>query len=107
MDGGRFAPGFARSGLGRGPARAARELVEERELNALQIFGNQAIFGRRPEAKRVLFVQHMSKNPPPFPLEGAFFVAWRGGFCRLTTATKGGIPGSPHLDQIETKDDAQ
>jgi hypothetical protein len=49
----------------------------------------------------------MFKNPPAFPLEDAFFVAWRGSFCRLTTATEGGIPGSPHLDQIDTKDDAQ
>ena len=104
---GRFARGFARSGLGREPARAARELVEERELNALRIFENPAFFGRGPRPKRVLFVQHMAKNPPPFPLEGAFFVAWRGSFCRLTTATEGGIPGSPHLDQIDTKYDAQ
>jgi hypothetical protein len=107
MDAGRFARGFARPGLGREPARAAREPVGERELNALEILENQAIPKYRREPKRVLFVQHMSKNPPAFPLEGAFFVAWRGGFCRLTTATEGGIPGSPHLDQIDTKDDAQ
>jgi hypothetical protein len=107
MDGGRFSRGFARSGLGRGPTRAAREVVEGCELNALQTLKNPAVFGHRPKPKRVLFVQHMFKNPPPFPLEGAFFVAWRGSFCRLTTATKGGIPGSPHLDQIDAKDDAQ
>jgi len=94
-------------GLVRVPARAARVVVGERELNALQILENPAIFRRRARPKRVLFVQHMAKNPPPFPLEGAFFVAWRGSFCRLTTATEGGIPGSPHLDQIDTKDDAQ
>jgi hypothetical protein len=104
---GRFARAFARSGLAREPARAARALLGEHELNALQTFENPAIFGRRARPKRVLFVQHMAKNPPPFLLEGAFFVAWRGSFCRLTTATEGGIPGSPHLDQIDTKDDAQ
>ena len=65
---GRFARGFARSGLGREPARAARELVEERELNALQTLENPAIFGRRREAQKSAFCATHGQKPATVPL---------------------------------------